>query len=192
MSQPELLKQVAQRLAAAGMEYMVTGSVASSLQGEPRATHDIDIVIAVRTPAADGAAALKAAFPEPDFYLDEDAARDAIAARGMFNVIDTRDGDKVDFWLLSDDAFDRARFERRYVDTFEGARLPVSRPEDTILMKLRWAAMLGGSEKQFVDAVRVYEVQHGRLDESYLDRWAAVLGVSEALSRLRAEAQPIE
>lgn len=192
MSQPELLKQAAQRLAAAGIEYMVTGSVASSLQGEPRATHDLDIVVAVRTRAADAAAALKAAFPEPDFYLDEDAARDAIAARGMFNVIDTRDGDKVDFWLLSDDAFDRARFERRYVDTFEGVRLPVSRPEDTILMKLRWAAMLGGSEKQFVDAVRVYEVQHGRLDESYLDEWAAVLDVAEALSRLRAEAQPIE
>ena len=171
---------------------MVTGSVASSLQGEPRATHDLDIVVAVRTRAADAAAALKAAFPEPDFYLDEDAARDAIAARGMFNVIDTRDGDKVAFWLLSDDAFDRARFERRYVDTFEGVRLPVSRPEDTILMKLRWAAMLGGSEKQFVDAVRVYEVQHGRLDESYLDEWAAVLEVTAALSRLRAEAQPIE
>jgi hypothetical protein len=67
-----------------------------------------------------------------------------------------------------------------------------SRPEDTILMKLRWAAMLGGSEKQFTDALRVYEVQHGRLDERYLDRWAATLDVREAMARLRAEARPIE
>ncbi|MGH7278423.1 MAG: hypothetical protein ACREJG_07005 [Candidatus Rokuibacteriota bacterium] len=52
--------------------------------------------------------------------------------------------------------------------------------------------MLGGSEKQFVDALRVYEVQHGRLDEAYLERWAATLGLADSLRRLRAEAQPIE
>lgn len=192
MSQSELLKLVARRLEAAGIGYMVSGSVASSLQGEPRATHDIDIVVSVQVPAVDAAARLKAAFPEPDFYLDEAAARDAILLGGMFNLIDAREGDKVDFWLLTDDAFDQMRFERRYIDTFEDARLSVSRPEDTILMKLRWAALLGGSEKQFMDALRVYEVQHGRLDESYLDQWAATLGVTASLSRLRDEAQPLE
>jgi hypothetical protein len=141
VSQPELLKLVGQRLEAAGIEYMVSGAIASSLQGEPRATHE---------------------------------------------------GDNVDFWLLTDDSFDRARFDRRYVELFEGTRVPFSRPEDTILMKPRWAAMLGGSEKQFTDALRVYEVQHGRLDESYLDRWAATLDVRDAMTRLRAEARPVE
>ena len=168
---------------------MITGSVASSLQGEPRATHDIDVVVAIDAPTVTGVAALKAAFPEAE---DEAAVRDAITARGMFNLIDVREGDKVDFWLLTDDPFDRTRFERRYVERFEDARLPVSRPEDTILMKLRWGQMLGGSDKQFVDALRVYEIQHGRLDEAHLDRWAARLGVADALGRIRAEAQPIE
>jgi hypothetical protein len=149
-------------------------------------------VVAVDAPAAVVATTLKAAFPEPDFYLDEAAVREAIATRGMFNLIDTREGDKVDFWLLTDDAFDRARFGRRYVELYEDVRLPVCSPEDTILMKLRWARMLGGSDKQFVDALRVYEVQHGRLDESYLDRWALALGVSDAVRRIRAEAHPIE
>ena len=171
---------------------MVSGSIASSLQGEPRATHDIDLVVAARAPAADIAARLKADFPEPDFYLDEVAVRDAIASRGMFNLIDSREGDTVDFWLLTDDPFDQTRFARRHVETFEGTALPVSRPEDTVLMKLRWAAMLGGSEKQFVDALGVHEVQHGRLDEAYLDRWAETLGATKALARLRAEARPIE
>jgi hypothetical protein len=192
VSQPELLKLVARQLEAAGIDYMITGSVVSSLQGEPRATHDIDVVVAIHPSSTALAASLKTAFPEPDFYLDETAVRDAIVARGMFNLIDTREGDKVDFWLLTDDVFDRARFDRRYVERFEDARLPVSRPEDTILMKLRWAAMLGGSEKQFVDALRVYEVQHGRLDEAYLERWATTLGVADSLRRVRAEAQPIE
>jgi len=48
MSQQELLKLVIARLDEAGIEYMLTGSLASSLQGEPRATHDIDLVIAIR------------------------------------------------------------------------------------------------------------------------------------------------
>jgi hypothetical protein len=191
VSQPELLKRVVRELEAADIDYMVTGSVASSLQGEPRATHDIDLVLSVRAPAADVASVLKTAFPEPDFYLEEAAVRDAILSRSMFNLVDAREGDKVDFWLLTDDAFDRARFERRYAEVFEGATVLVSRPEDTILMKLRWAAMLGGSEKQVTDALRVYEVQHGRLDEAYLDRWAAALGVTEAMEQVRADAEPL-
>ncbi|MGH7333177.1 MAG: hypothetical protein ACREKS_10630 [Candidatus Rokuibacteriota bacterium] len=50
--------------------------------------------------------------------------------------------------------------------------------------------MMGGSEKQFTDALRVWEVQRGRLDEEYLDQW--VLGVAEVLARLRGEAQPLQ
>jgi predicted nucleotidyltransferase len=46
VSQLELLKHVVHQLEAAGIEYMISGSVASSLQGEPRASHDIDIVVA--------------------------------------------------------------------------------------------------------------------------------------------------
>lgn len=192
MSQPDLLKLVITRLDEAGIEYMLTGSVVSSLQGEPRATHDIDFVIAIRSTPADAAHTLKAAFPDPEFHLDEDAVRAAIAERGMFNLVHMREGDKVDFWLLTTEAFDQARFARRAVEEFQGVRLVISRAEDTILMKLRWAAMSGGSEKQFVDALRVYEVQHGQLDQSYLDTWAARLGVTALLARLRAEAQPID
>ena len=69
MSQQELLRLVVARLDEAGIEYMLTGSLASSLQGEPRATHDIDLVIAIRTTSGDVARTLKAAFPEPQYYL---------------------------------------------------------------------------------------------------------------------------
>ena len=171
---------------------MITGSIASSMQGEPRATHDIDVVISVQAPAEAVAAVFKASFPERDFYLDDAAVREAIEAHSMFNLIETHEGDKVDFWLLTDEAFDQARFERRYMEVIDGTPLAVSTPEDTILMKLRWAAMLGGSDKQFIDALRVYEVQHGRLDEMYMDRWAAALGVTDAFARIRSQARPIE
>jgi hypothetical protein len=56
---------------------------------------------------------LMAAFPEPQFYLDEEAIRSAVCATSMFNLIDTGEGDKVDFWLLTADAFDQTRFGSR-------------------------------------------------------------------------------
>ena len=186
MSQQELLATVVHALEAAGIPYMLTGSVASSLQGEPRSTHDIDVVVSIRESELP---ALTQAFPAPDFYLDEASAREAIRRHGTFNLIDNREGAKVDFWLLTDDPFDQSRFSRRYVERFSGIPLHVSRPEDTILVKLKWANLSGGSVKQFTDALRVYELQRPTLDESYLDHWAKGLGVESLWERLKAEAE---
>ena len=62
----------------------------------------------------------------------------------MFNLLDAEGGDKVDFWLLTDDPFDRSRFSRKYEENVLGMKVKVSRPEDSILMKLRWAQLSGG------------------------------------------------
>ena len=70
-------------------------------------------------------------------------------------------------------------------------RITVSSPEDTILVKLRWAKLSGGSEKQFTDALRVYEVQFERLDMDYLRCWAKKIGVAPMLKRLTDEAEVI-
>ena len=42
----ELLRRITAALDANGVPYMLTGSLASSIYGIPRATNDIDIVIA--------------------------------------------------------------------------------------------------------------------------------------------------
>lgn len=186
MSQSELLKKVVAFLEATGTPYMLTGSYASSLQGEPRLTHDIDLVVAI-TPSA--ARSLSLDFPAPDYYLDHNAVAEAIARKSQFNLLDNRSGDKVDFWMLSDEPFDQSRFARRYVEEFEGQRLHVSRPEDTILMKLRWAELSGGSEKQFGDARSVYELQQDTLDRPYMEEWAKTLGVATLWERLKDEAK---
>jgi hypothetical protein len=67
--------------------------------------------------------------------------------------------------------------------------MQVSSPEDTILAKLRWAKLSGGSEKQFTDALRVYEVQFGKLDLEYLDRWVKKLDVQSLWKQLKEEAE---
>ena len=185
MSQSELLSKVVDVLAASGTPYMLTGSYASSLQGEPRLTHDIDLVVAI-TPT--GARALINSFPPPDYYLDEFSVSEAIRQKSQFNLLDAVGGDKVDFWILTDDPFDQSRFSRRYVEEFEGQQLYVSRPEDTILMKLRWAELSGGSEKQFGDALSVYALQRGLLDMLYLEHWARTLKVSELWAQVQQQA----
>jgi len=67
MSQQKLLIDVLRVLADAGIEYMLTGSVVSSLQGEPRLTHDIDVVIAIEASSAHG---LAQSFPHPRILLE--------------------------------------------------------------------------------------------------------------------------
>lgn len=191
MSQQELLRTIISVLDAAGVEYMVTGSFVSSLQGEPRASHDIDVVVSLTTR---GAEALLAAFRPPDYYLDRFSIESALSsteAFRQFNLLDVAQGNKVDFWLLSDQPFDQSRFARRYLDDLNGVLAKVSRPEDTILMKLSWAQMSGGSEKQLGDAVRVFEVQFGKLDVEYLDQWVKRLGLQSMWDEVKVRAKVV-
>ena len=189
MSQQELLNRVIQALDQVGIQYMITGSVASSMQGEPRSTHDIDIVITIKESRAYD---LGKAFPPGDFYLDEHCILDAIKRQSMFNLIDLKGGNKVDFWILTNEPFDQSRFSRRCREEFMGIEIQVSSPEDTILAKLRWTKLSGGSEKQFNDAIRVYEVQYGKLDLAYLNNWVKRLDVESLWKGLIDEAEIVE
>jgi hypothetical protein len=56
-------------------------------------------------------------------------------------------------------------------------------PEDAILSKLEWAQGCR-SEVQYADALAVALAHVGRLDVAHLNRWAAELGIEDALSRL--------
>ncbi len=69
--------------------------------------------------------------------------------------------------------------------------MKISTPENTILMKLRWAKLSGGSEKQFTDALRVYEIQYQNLDLNNIEAWSQTLLMKELWEKLKQEAQPI-
>ncbi|HBC45561.1 MAG TPA: hypothetical protein DEO84_01015 [candidate division Zixibacteria bacterium] len=185
MSQQELVIKVLRVLDRAGIQYMVTGSLVSSLQGEPRSTHDIDIVVSINKGDID---TLITAFPQPDYYLDREAIVEAIANKSLFNLIDVNGGDKVDFWLLTNDPFDRSRFSRATIEQVFGYGMRISTPEDTILMKLKWLNLAGESHKQYLDALRVFEVQRTKLDFEYIQKWAKELEVESLLDRLKTDA----
>jgi hypothetical protein len=189
MSQPELLTVVVNVLHELKIEFMLTGSHASSLQGEARSTHDIDLVVNLRP---EDASPLLHAFQGDRFYLSESAVRDAIRLKRMFNLLEITTGEKVDFWVLTDTPFDRSRFARRQSVDLGEQIIDISAPEDTILMKLSWCQQSGGSEKQFNDVLRVYELQAELLDLEYIQKWAAWLDVEELWQRVLEQAEPFE
>jgi len=185
MSQQELLRTVVRTLERLDIGYIVTGAIASSVQGEPRSTHDIDIAVDLTETKVQ---TLLEAFPPQVYCIDQEAVTEAVTTGGRADLVNTESGDKVVFWILTDDPFDRSRFARRYRERALQTQIDVSSPEDTILMKLRWARMASGSEKHFIDALRVYEVQYRKLDQEYLRTWTLQLGLEAEMEKLRAQA----
>ena len=189
MLQPKILIQIIELLNKNRIDYMITGSIVSSLQGEPRSTHDTDIVINIKQSAVQ---IFVESFPPPDYYVDESSIKEAISQNGMFNLIDTNEGDKFDFWVLTNDEFDLRRFKRKIKEKLFGTELNVSAPEDTVLAKLKWCKLSGGSNKQYTDALRVFEVQYEKLDMEYLKKWAEKLSVQDLYEKLIDEAEPLK
>jgi predicted nucleotidyltransferase len=178
----EFLRSIVQRLDAAGIPYMLTGSLALAIWARPRMTRDVDIVI-----EADQAAVqrLLAAFAA-DSYASPEAALDAVRARTMFNVIHLESLLKADFLLLRDEPYEREKFRRRRVVDLEGLAVAVISPEDLILSKLHWARGTGSARQ--AEDVRLLLREVPELDETYLHRWAAALELSGALEALRSDA----
>jgi hypothetical protein len=185
MSQQELLKIVVLGLEDKNIPYMLTGSLVSSIQGEPRLTHDIDLIISLEKKDLSKVISL---FPPDRYYISEKALKESLEKKTSFNIIDIESGDKIDFWILTESDFDLSRFSRRVKIKFLDFFIDISTPEDTILEKLLWSKISGGSEKHFMDAVKVYEIQREELDYSYIELWSERLGIQVLWEKINREA----
>lgn len=181
MSLAAVLGATIARLERAGVPYMITGSVASSYHGEPRATRDLDVVI---DPEPGALERLVAEFSADGWYVDADVARRALAERTQFNAIDAATGWKVDFLVRKDRLFSLEEFGRRIPAQILGTQAWIASPEDTIIAKLEWAAT-GGSDRQLADVAAVLDIGGESLDRAYIERWVAGLGLLPAWRRAR-------
>ena len=184
----DLALSVAALLDDLGIRYVVGGSVASSLFGEPRSTVDIDIAIELD---AEQLTALVERV-RPTFYVPEQDARRALRERDSFNLIHNEIGMKVDLFVLGDGVLDVAQVERRVsvpIPSSQPAELWVTSPEDQILRKLDWYRT--GSEvsdRQLRDVTSLISLNRGALDNDYLSTTAESVGLSELLDRARGHA----
>lgn len=180
----DIALKVASALTSVGAEYFLGGSLASSLQGEPRATNDIDFVISLPVGRTN---ALRDALGS-DFEVDTDMLRDAVLHARSANAFYLPVVTKIDFFGRGYEPFDESEFSRRrpVVVRASGEAIVVKSAEDTVLRKLLWFREGGEvSEKQWRDIVSVLRISGASMDDAYLTSWASRLQLEALLQRAR-------
>ena len=172
---PEALQRIAAELNRAGIAYMLTGSFASVFYGSPRSTQDIDLVIAANRAQLQ---TFVESLSRGEYYVEADAALEALKRESLFNIIDLKTSWKIDMIIRKSRAFSQEEFGRRRLSNLEGMSLYVASAEDIILAKLEWAK-LGKSNRQIEDAARILKMRIDSLDRSYVDKWVRELGVTK-------------
>lgn len=157
MPEPSPLLVFIRPLNALGLPYMVTGSVASIYYGEPRLTHDVDIVLQLSS--AD-AVALVHAFPPGGFYcppLEAIVLESTRPGRGHFNLIHHQTGFRADVYLSGRDPLHRWGMDARREGRIGGVTVWFAPPEYVVLRKLEYYRE-GGSEKHLRDIAAMLTV----------------------------------
>lgn len=164
----EFFEKIIQYLTAHKIPYMLSGSVAMSMYVLPRATRDFDIVINLTENDIPGLIH----YFKDGFYCDEDAIKEAMRKRSMFNIIDHNSGFKADFVMLKDEPYRITEFDRRRETDFFGMPIYVATAEDLLISKLIWIQQLQSSlQKEDILALKEIET----LDWSYIRFWISNL-----------------
>lgn len=183
----DLAVELARLFDELGVRYVVGGSVASSLVGEPRSTVDIDIALRLDEEQLE----LFIDRVRPNFYVPATDATRAVRERDSFNIIHHHAALKVDLFVLGDETLDSNQIDRRTVvevPTDPPATLWITSPEDQVLRKLDWYRRGGGvSDRQWRDIVAILRINQGHLDNEYLSSTAREVGLSQLLTEAQSE-----
>ena len=166
-----------------GARYLVSGSVASILYGEPRLTHDVDFVIFLRD---SDVTRLQQVFPAPEFYVPPPeviAAEIARPAKGQFNVIHSDTGFKADFYTAGRDELHAWAFRNSRKMEYRGEPMVVAPPEYVIVRKLEYFRE-GGSEKHLRDVRAMLAISGDLVNRAELLDWIQRLNLETEWQRV--------
>jgi hypothetical protein len=171
-----------QRLNTLGVAYMVSGSVAVIIYGEPRLTHGVDLIVVLDR---EHIPRLTELFPPAEFYclpaevIAVEARREQ---RRHFNIIHHETGFKADLYLSGQDPLHAWGLARHL--ELEGHVVVVAPPEYVILRKLEYYRE-GGSEKHLRDIRSMLDISSDAVDTAELERQIAGRGLQEAWSQVQ-------
>jgi len=169
-----------------GLDYLITGGVASVIYGDPRFTRDIDLILRLRE--ADAASLLDAFSPD-DFYrpplesLEEETRR---PRHGHFNIIHRDTALRADVYLLGEDPLHAWAFERRVrIPLADEIAIWVAPPEYVVVKRLQYYKE-SGSERYLRGVSAILEISGRRIELPEVEGWSERLGLEEALRAARA------
>lgn len=120
------------------IEYFITGSIASIVYGDPRMTHDIDLIISLNEFEIQK---FVSAFKLEEFYcppreiiLEEIKQK----SKGHFNLIHHETGFRADIYLIGDDEFQIWAMENKVAIEFLGGVIYFAPIEYIIIKKMEF------------------------------------------------------
>ena len=160
MQSINLFSLFTERLSKHKIEYAITGSVASIAYGEPRLTHDIDLVIILKESKVDE---LISAFPQDLFYcppkeiIIKEIKR---TSRGHINLIHHETGFKADLYFIGADDIQLWAIRNKKKIDLSGSELFIAPPEYVILKKMEYYKE-GKFQKHLTETSEIFTLSHG-------------------------------
>lgn len=164
------------------IQYFVTGSVAAIVYGEPRLTHDIDLVIHIEKNDLDK---FMSAFDPQFFYCPPKeilVAEMNRKVRGHFILIHLETGFKGDIFLAGKEELQWWGMKNSQTIEMSGRMIRVAPPEYVIIKKLEYFKE-GGSEKHLQDIEGIISNSRERINVEFLSRTLKDLGLEDIAKR---------
>lgn len=165
----DVLRDVSARLKIGGISFMLTGSLAMNHYTLPRMTRDIDLVIHLPISSV---SRLRQLF-SPDYYLVEEAVREAVERESIFNLIHEASVIQIDCIVRKSSPYRQHEFSRRQKVVVGDFETWIVSKEDLILSKLFWARD-SRSELQQRDLRNLLATE---VDREYIQSWLKELDV---------------
>ncbi|MBK7107149.1 MAG: hypothetical protein IPH62_17895 [Ignavibacteriae bacterium] len=155
-------------LAQNNIDYFITGSIASIVYGDPRMTHDIDLIISLNEYEINK---FISAFKLEEFYCPP---REVILeeikqkSKGHFNLIHHETGFRADIYLIGDDKFQHWAMQNKVEVEFLGGFIYVAPIEYIIIKKMEFYKE-GKSQKHLIDIKGILENSKSQINFSFLN-----------------------
>lgn len=181
MTADDAVGAVVDALDAAGISFMIVGSLASNFHGIPRSTRDADFVVALSPGDLER---LTSALPA-GLVLDAQGSFEAVTGTTRYVVGLPGSPFVCELFVRSEDPHDVARFGRRLEVRAFDRTVHIATAEDMVVTKLRWARD-ADRVKDREDVRHIIAVRGPELDWEYVRGWAVAHGTSALLEEIRA------